>query len=94
MKFIFPQNYNISTKLLGLFDYSTAILNAVWYIIIIIISNIIFCTLKSRLIFFIITCFPLFLFSIIGFNHENIVYVFLYLLKFISRPKIYVYKKF
>ena len=29
MKFIFPQNYDFKSKLFGLFDYSTIILNLV-----------------------------------------------------------------
>ena len=30
MKFIFPQNYNLNTKLLGIIDYSVAIADLVW----------------------------------------------------------------
>ena len=30
MKFIFPQNYNFNSKILGLFDYSAAILDLIW----------------------------------------------------------------
>ena len=34
MKFIFPQNYKFNNKLFGIIDYSTAIVNIVWYIFI------------------------------------------------------------
>ena len=30
MKFIFPQNYKFTTKVLGIIDYQTAILNLIW----------------------------------------------------------------
>ena len=33
MKFIFPQNYNFTSKLLGFIDYTTVILNIIWGII-------------------------------------------------------------
>ena len=34
MKFIFPQNYKFNNKLFGIIDYSTAIVNIVWYVFI------------------------------------------------------------
>ena len=34
MKFIFPQNYKYNNKILGIIDYSSAIFNLVWYLII------------------------------------------------------------
>ena len=34
------------------------------------------------------------LFSIVGFNGEPIVYVFKYVIKYIFRPKLYLYKKY
>ena len=42
MKFIFPQNYKFNNKILGVFDYSTAIINIVWYVFVYIIINFIF----------------------------------------------------
>ena len=30
MKFIFPQNYDFSHKLLGIFDTSTLLVNGIW----------------------------------------------------------------
>ncbi len=92
MKFIFPQNYNFNSKLLGFIDYSTAILNAVWFAFVFCLVNIIFSNLNIRIVLFIVLCFPVLLFSIIGFNHENIIYVFLYISKYVRRPKLYLYK--
>jgi hypothetical protein len=93
MKFIFPTNYNFKPKLFGILDYSTAILNIIWNIFIFCLLNLLFVNLTIKVFLFISLSFPLLLFSIIGFNHENIIYVFLYLLKFFVSRKIYLYKK-
>jgi len=92
MKFIFPQNYNFKNKLFGLIDYSTAIVNIIWWIFIFCLVNIFFTKFKLKLFLFISLSFPLFLFSIVGFNHENILYVCYYILKFYNNKKIYIYK--
>lgn len=94
MKFIFPQNYNFNSKLLGFIDYSTAILNAVWCSFIFCLINLIFSNLNIKIFLFILFCFPVLIFSVVGFNHENIVYVFMYILKYIRNPKVYLYKKY
>ncbi len=93
MKFIFPQNYNFKNKLFGFIDYSTAILNVVWFSFIFCLVNIFFQDINIKIFLFIILCFPVLIFRIIGFNHENILYVFLYISKYIKNPKIYLYKK-
>lgn len=93
MKFIFPQNYNFNSKLFGFIDYSTLFFNLILDFIIFIFSNLLFKTLYFKIIFNIIFCFPIFLISIIGFNHENVIYVFKYIIKFILNKKIYLYKK-
>lgn len=92
MKFIIPQNYNFSSKLFGVIDYSTAFVNAVWYIFIFCIINLFEFTLFFKIFLFLVLCFPVFLFSVIGFNHENILYVLIYIIKYIFSQKIYLYK--
>ena len=94
MKFIFPQNYNFTNKLFGFIDYTTIILNIIWGLLIFsfvyfFIPNI---TLKIGL--FIVLFLPFALFSIIGFNHERILYILIYLYFYVSRPKMYLFKKF
>ena len=58
MKFIFPQNYKFNNKILGVFDYSTAIINIVWYVFVYIIINFIFKFINNKfwatLIYFIL----------------------------------------
>ena len=55
MKFIFPQNYKFNTKILGIIDYQTAILNLIWDGLIFLILNIIFRSINIK-IFLFITC--------------------------------------
>ena len=93
MKFIFPQNYNFSNKILGFFDYSTAIFLVCWCVLVGLILNLIISDLLIKIVFFIIFCFPLFLFCLIGFNNENILYFFSYLLKFFFKKKNLFFEK-
>lgn len=93
MKYIFPQNYAFKNKLFGFIDYSTLALNIIWDAFIFCVLDILFSNTTLKLSLLIIFCFPLFLFSIIGFNHENFLNVLVYLFKFIKRPKIYFYSK-
>ena len=94
MKFIIPQNYNFKNKILGIIDYSTAIFNIVWHALIFIVLNFIFKNWNIKIFLLISFCFPITLFSILGFNGEPIVYVFKYIFKYILRPKLYLYKKY
>ena len=94
MKFIIPQNYNFKNKILGIFDYSTIFLNIIWYCIIFLILNILFNNWNIKIFLLISLCFPITIFSIVGFNGEPIIYVIKYVLKYIFKPKLYLYKKF
>ena len=92
MKFIFPQNYNLNSKLFGMFDYSTVIFNVLLGLFIFCMVNLIFNNLTIKIFLFIILYFPFFMFSLIGFNHENILYVLYYIIKYLCKPKVYLYK--
>lgn len=93
MKFIFPQNYNFKNKLLGIVDYTTAFVNIIWYVFVLVIINILFTDINIKIFLFILLCFPLFLFSLSGFNGENILYVFIYISKYFFKQKLYFYNK-
>lgn len=93
MKFIFPQNYHFTSKLFGFFDYSTAILNLVWCSFIFCLVNLIFSNLNLKIFLIIFLCFPVIMFSVVGFNHENILYVLYYLFKYIKSNKVYLFYK-
>ena len=93
MKFIFPKNYDFSSKLFGLLDYKTAIFNIIWFCIIFFITKLLKLNFLTQVIILIIICLPVFLLSIFSFNNENIFYFFKYLFKYLKNKKIYLYKK-
>lgn len=93
MNFIIPKNYKFNTKLLGLIDYPTAILDGIFAIILYLIIHTIFTSITTQIYCFIALFLPFFLFSIIGANQESILSVFLYIVKFYKSQKIYLYKK-
>lgn len=93
MKFIIPQNYNFKNKLFGFMDYSTAIFNLIWMFIVFFLINLFKFSINIKIGAFITLYFPLFLFSILGFNNENIVYVIFYMCKFIKNRKVYFFNK-
>ena len=93
MKFIFPKNYQFKNKIFGIIDYSTAFVNIIWYVIVLIFVNLIFDSIDIKVFVFISLCFPLLLISFSGFNGENIITVLSYLFKFITRQKLYFFSK-
>lgn len=94
MKFIFPQNYNFTNKLFGFIDYTTIILNIIWGLLIFSFVYFFIPNITLKIGIFIVFFLPFALFSIIGFNHEKILYILIYLYFYVSRPKMYLFKKF
>ena len=92
MKFIFPQNFNFRNKLLGIIDYPTAIFNLLYFLLIWFIVSLFTNNFSIKVLFIILLYLPLFLLSIIDFNHENILYSIWYIIKYFLNPKIYLYK--
>lgn len=93
MKFIFPQNYNFKNKLFGIIDYSDLFFNIIWNLFIFLLINLIFKNNTIKIFIFIIFSLPVLLFSIFSFNHESILNIFIYLFKYVKRPKLYLYSK-
>lgn len=93
MKFIFPQNYNLKNKLFGVLDYSTIFINIIWIYFIFNITSIFSMSLYVQLSITVIFCLPLLLFSILGISGENIFQIIIYLLKYIFKPKLYIFYK-
>lgn len=93
MKFIFPQNYNFKNKFLGIIDYSTLLLNIIWDLFIFSLINLLFQNITIKIFIFITLCLPILLFSIVGFNHENIIYILIYLINYLKSIKLYFYSK-
>lgn len=93
MKFIFPRNYDFKTKLFGVFDYFTIIINIIYDLFIFSVCNLIFNNINIKVFLCVSLCFPLFILSLVGLNNENIFSVLLYLLKYYLKPKLYLYNK-
>lgn len=92
MKFIIPKNYSFKYKIFGFIDYTTAILDLIIGFLLFIILGFIVSDLIIKLYIFIILFLPIFLFSIFGLGKENFISVIFYILKFIKKSKIYLYK--
>lgn len=93
MKFIFPQNYNFNIKLLGIIDYSVAIADLIWGVLVFFIVNILIRSLSIKFFLSIILVFPVVIFSIAGVDGENLLYFLSYILKYIFKQKLYLYEK-
>ena len=104
--YIFPKNYNFKNKIGGVIDYPTAIFNLLFIFLLykFISFNLLFIfllykfisifklTLTSKLIFISIFYTPIFLVSIFNHNDDNIICIAYYVIKFLVRPKLYLYK--
>ena len=93
MKFIFPRNYDFKTKLFGVFDYLTIVINIVFDLFVFCVCNLIFNNINIKIFIFISLCFPLFILSIVGLNNENVFLVLIYVFKYFFKPKLYLYNK-
>lgn len=93
MKFIFPKNYNYSFKLLGIFSYSSIIFISLWGLFVYSIASFLFSSFIVKFYFFIFLFIPFFLFSALNKSNENIIFIIIYILKYLYRPKLYFYDK-
>ena len=93
MKFVFPKNYDFNSKLFGIIDYFTVIINIIFDCFIFSFCNLFFNNINIKIFIFISLCFPLFILSIVGLNNKNIFLVLIYILKYLKRPKLYLYNK-
>ena len=93
MKFIFPQNYNLNMKIFGILDYSVAIVDVVWGIIVFGLINFFIGRLTYKIFAFIVLVFPIVIFSVVGVDGENLLYFLTYVLKYIFKQKLYLYEK-
>lgn len=93
MIFIFPKNYNLNSKFLGIIDYLSLFLNVVWQIFTFCLVNLFFDSITLKTSLFLILCLPLLIASITGSNNENIFFTIFYLLKFLFSRKLYLFNK-
>ena len=94
MNFVFPKNYNFKPKLLGIIDYSTAILDSIIGFILFIILSMFSISTSIKVCIFISLLLPIILISIVGVGHESFISVFIYMFKFIKNQNVYLYNKF
>ena len=92
MKFIFPKNYTTRFKLFGFLDYTTALFNLCWILLLFGILQLFPFSFQTKLFILIFLSFPLLLFSIFGFADETILTVLSYLISFYRKRKIYLYR--
>lgn len=93
MLFIFPKNYNLQSKFLGIIDYFSLFFNVIWQIFIFCLINLIFNNITLKTCLFIICCLPLLILSLVEINNENMFFTIFYLLKFIFSYKLYLFDK-
>ena len=93
MKFIFPKNYDFKSKLFGVFDYFTLVVNIIFDLFIFCLCNLIFTNINIKIFICISLCFPLLILSFVGLNNENVFLVLIYIFKYFIKPKVYLYNK-
>ena len=94
MNFIFPSNYAFKNKIFGFIDYTSAIINLLWYIFVFSLVNLIFSNINIKITLFFTFCLPFFIFTILNNKNENILLILNYIIKFIFNKKIYFYRKY
>lgn len=93
MKFIFPKNFDFKTKLFGVFDYITIIINIIFDLFVFSVCNLLFNSINIKIFICVSLCFPLLILSIVGLNNENVFLVLIYICKYFLKPKLYLYNK-
>lgn len=93
MKFIFPQNYDLKSKIFGFIDYSSVIFDVLWGTVVFSVVNILCISINVKICLFIILVLPVAIFSIVGINGENIIYYMSYIFKYIFSQKLLLYEK-
>lgn len=93
MKYIIPQNYKFKNKIFGLIDYPTAIINIIWNFLLYIILKNFHIILTIRIFVFSAFSFPILLLTIIGFNNESPILTIRYIIKYMKKPKVYLFTK-
>lgn len=93
MTFIIPQNYKYKNRILGIIDYPTAILNIIWNLILYFIVKNIPVIVTTKIFIFSALSFPVLLLTIFGFNNESPLFTIKYIIRYLIRPKVYLFDK-
>lgn len=92
-EFIFPMNYKSKEKFLGFIDYKVlGVIGGVAIIVFFILNKINLSLIAKVCVFItIVGCFSIFI--IVGVNGENMVDFLYFVVKYVVKEKIYVYRK-
>lgn len=93
MTFIIPQNYKYKNRILGIIDYPTAVLNIIWNLILYFIVKNIPVIVTTKIFIFSALSFPVLLLTIFGFNNESPLFTIKYIIRYLIRPKVYLFDK-
>jgi hypothetical protein len=94
IEFIFPMNYKEKEKFLGFIDYRTlVVLGGIGVILFLILKSIkLGLIIKISIFISIILFFSIII--LIGINGENMLDFMYFSIKFLIKPRVYVYRKF
>lgn len=93
MNFIIPKNYKFRNKILGIIDYPTALINLLWNVSLYFIIKNISIKIPIKICIFSSLSFPVLLLTIIGFNNESPFETFRYMLKYLLKQKVFIFRK-
>ena len=94
IEFVFPMNYKEKEKFLGFIDYRTlSVLGGIGVILFLILRTIKM-TLVIKISIFVSIILFFAIIILIGVNGENMLDFMYFSIKFLIRPRVYVYRKF
>lgn len=91
--YIFPSNFDNAGKFLGLVEYRTLILIAVWFAVTIGACCFLPVSINIKVYGFIFAFFPPAIFLIIGINGDSVIDFIKYFIKFNKNARVYTYSK-
>ena len=91
--YIFPNNYNDAGKFLGIIEYRTLIMIAIWFAVSLSIYFALPISIQIKVYGFIFTFFPPAVFLVIGINGDSVIEFVKYFSKFMKNSKVYTFNK-
>ncbi|HBY20251.1 MAG TPA: hypothetical protein DEG71_04470 [Clostridiales bacterium] len=91
--YIFPNNYDDAGKFLGIIEYRTLILIAIWFAVSVAIYFVLPVSIHAKVYGFIFTFFPPAIFLIIGINGDSVIDFAKCFSKFMKNSKVHTFNK-
>lgn len=92
MIYIFPKNYEYKEKLFGILSYSSVIINIIWIIFIYNMLKNVKIEIIYKINILTILEFPLIIYTYLK-REEELMYRLWYIIRFIFKRKLYIFKK-